>query len=162
MMDKIHWKKEWRLSPRETKNYYGSVLHKDMVVELIDDREKFTVVLYEEEFNFEANGNFFDFADRSRLISAHVIPNELLEFEVCSYLASENKTKVTIKKISSNEYSVEVYSKEYTGYGLHSPCKDIKEVFNKEELRKKLLNIKDVFEAYPFLVLPLGNCFDEN
>ena len=162
MIDKIQWKKEWRLSSRVEKDYYGSVLHKDMIVELTDDNGKITVVLYEGEFNFEANGNFFGFADRSRIISAHVIPNELLEFEVCSYLSSENKTKVTIKKIGSNEYLVEVYSKEYTGYGLHSPRKDIKEVLAGEELRKKLLNIQGVFEAYPFLVLPLGNCFDEN
>ena len=41
-MDKIQWKKEWRLSPREEKNYYGSVLHKDMVVELTDDNGKIT------------------------------------------------------------------------------------------------------------------------
>lgn len=160
MIDKIKWQQEWRLLQREERNYYRDVLHRDMVVELTDGDEKITVVLNKEKFNFEANGKFFGFADRSRIISAHVIPGELLEFEVCSYLASENKTKVTIKKISSDEYLVQVYSKEYTGYGLYSPCKDIKEVFNKEELRKKLLNIKDVFEAYPFLVLPLGNCFD--
>ena len=161
MFDKIQWKQEWRLSPREKSNYYGDVLHKDKVVELTDDNKKINVVLPEEELNFEANADFYGFANRSILISAHVIPNELLEFEVCSYLARENKTKVKIQKISSNEYLVEVYSKEYTGYGLHSSSQDIKEVLTKADLSKKLLSIKEVFEAYPFLELPLGNCFDE-
>lgn len=162
MFDKIQWKQEWRLSPRNKTNYYDDVLHRDNVVELTDDNKKINVILTEEELNFESNSDFYGFAKRCILISAHVIPNELLEFEVCSYLARENKTKVKIQKISSNEYSVQVYSKEYTGSGLYSPLKDIKEVLTKEDLSKKLLNIKDVFEAYPFLVLPLGNCFDES
>lgn len=162
MFDKIQWKQEWRLSLRNKTNYYGNVLHRDMAVELTDDNKKINVILPEEELNFESNSDFYGFANRCILISAHVVPNELLEFEVCSYLARENKTKVKIQKISSNEYLVEVYSKEYTGSGLYSPLQDIKEVLTKADLSKKLLNIKDVFEAYPFLVLPLGNCFDES
>lgn len=162
MFDKIQWKQEWRLSPREKTNYQGDVLHRDKVVELTDDNKKIKVILPEEELNFEANGDFYGFANRSILISAHVIPDVLLEFEVCSYLARDQKTKVKIRKISPKEYSVEVYSKEYTGYGLYSPEKDIKEILLKSELSKKLLNIKEVFEAYPFLELPLGNCFNES
>jgi len=162
VFDKIQWKQEWRLSPREKSNYYGNVLHRDMVVELTDDIKKINVVLPSEKLNFESNGNFYGFANRSLLVGAHVIPGLLLEFEVCSYLASENKTKVKIRKISPKEYSVEVYSKEYTGCGLYSPPTDIKEILFKSELSKKLLNIKEVFEAYPFLALPLGNCFDES
>ena len=152
MFDKIQWKQEWRLSQR---NY-------NRVVELTDDNKKINVILPGEELNFESNADFYGFANRCILTSAHVIPNELLEFEVCSYSARKNKTKVKIRKMRSNEYSVEVYSKEYTGNGLYSPPKDIKEVLTKEVLIKKLVNIKDVFEAYPFLELPLGNCFDES
>lgn len=162
MFDKTQWKQEWRLSLRNKGNYHGQVLNGDKVVELTDDNKKINVILPEGELNFESNSNFYGFANRCILISAHVIPNELLEFEVCSYLAREDKTKVKIQKISSNEYSVEVYSKEYAGSKVYSPLKDIKEVLTKEDLSKKLLNIKDVFEAYPFLILPLGNCFDES
>lgn len=161
MLDKIQWKQEWRLSPRNKGNYYGDVLHTDKVVELTDGNKRIEVILSEKELNFESNSNFYGFANRCILISAHVIPNELLEFEVCSYLVRECKTKVKIQKVTSNEYSVEVYSKEYTGRRLYCPPKDIKEFLTKEDLCKKLLNIKGVFEAYPFLVLPLGNCFSE-
>ena len=160
MFDKIQWKQEWRISPKNHYNYYGQVIRRDWVVELTDDDKKINVILPEEELNFESNVDFYGFANRCILTSAHVIPNELLEFEVCSYLARENETKVKIRMMRSNEYSVEVYSKEYTGNGLYSPQKDIKEVLTKSELIKKLVNIQDVYEAYPFLVLPLGNCFD--
>lgn len=162
MFDKIQWKQEWRLLSRNKTNYYGNVLYRYKVVELTDDNKKINVILPEEELNFKSSHYFYGFANCCILISAHVIPNELLEFEVCSYLARENKTKVKIQKISSNEYSVEVYSKEYTESRLYSPLEDIKEVLSKEDLSKKLLNIQDVFEVYPFLVLPLGNCFDES
>lgn len=162
MFDKIQWKQEWRLSPREKTNYQGDVLHRDKVVELTDDNKKIKVILPEEELNFEANGDFYGFANRSILVSAHVIPNELLEFVVCSYLARKDETNVKIQKISSNEYLVEVYSKEYKEAGIYSPPKGIMKVLTKAELTEKLSNIKDVFEAYPFLALPLGNCFDES
>lgn len=160
MFDKIQWKQEWRLLQRDKKNYYGNVLHTDKIVKLTDDNKTINVILPEEELNFESNSDFYGFANRCILISAHVIPNELLEFEVCSYLERENTTEVKIQKISSNEYSIEIYSEEYTGGTYYSPQKDIKEVLTKTDLSKKLLNIPDVFEAYPFLVLTLGNCFD--
>ena len=102
------------------------------------------------------------FANRCMLTSAHVIPNVLLEFEVCSYLAREDTKKVKIQKINLNEYSVKVYSKEYTGYVVYCPLKAVTEILTKAELTKKLSNIKEFFWVYPFLALPLGNCFGKS
>lgn len=155
-------KKEWKLLSRSYYNHCTPRNGRSIIVELTFDNAEISVILPEDELNFESNGDFYGFANRNILTSVHVIPNELLEFDVCSYISRENKTKVKIQKVCSNQYSVAVYSKGYISGGGYCPPKDINEVLDKAELTKKLANIKDVFNPYPFLVLPLGNCFDES
>ena len=159
MFDKILWKQEWKLLQNEKRNYSGWVLHREMLLKLTDDGKMFDVHLPQKEIYFEANGDFYGFANRSILNSARSIPNQFLEFEVCNCIERECKTKVLIKKLNSNEYSVEVYSKEYRRYGYYQPEQYIKEILDKDTLNKKLENITQNFEAYPFLLLPFGNCF---
>lgn len=161
MFEKIQLKKEWQLSLDTTRNYYGQELHRERIVKITDGEYKCDVILSaKKKIVFLSDPDFYGSANRSFLERAHIIPNELLEVETCSCIESECKTKITIKKIDSNKYSVEIYSKEYNGRSLHSPEVNIKETMNKEMLDERLKHIPDVFEVYPFLSLPLGNCFD--
>lgn len=160
MLEKLQLKKEWKLSPNIIRNYYGGVIYGQLMVTITDDKCKHDVILPKGERIFLTSSDFYGFANRSRLEYAHIIPNELLEFKISSCLDFNIKNEVSIKKINSNQYEVKIYSEKYESRYVSSPEVNIKETLNEEMMKEKLALIPDVFEAYPFLILPFGNCFD--
>jgi len=161
VFEKMQLKKEWRLSERIRRNGFGSVVDRDFLLKVADHDEGICTIIHpSEKIVFNTEGKFYGFAQRSLFQSVHVIPDELLQFEICSYNIPEHKTAVTIKKICSNEYSVEIYAKEFKGSGYYCPEQNVKELLNKEMLLEKLKHIPGEFQVFPFLYLPFGNCFN--
>ena len=158
-MEKLQLKQEWWLREKDKENYRGQKINCGMVVELIENGKKIDILLPSSIYHLKVTENFYGFSEESILAGAHIIPNELLEFEI--YNRSDWKRKgIRIKKLAHKRYQVEVYTKDWVSDSYSQPKINMKEIIDGKALKRKLENINSVFEPYPFLSMPFGNCFD--
>ena len=153
MIEKIQWNYPWRFRHEISKNYYGRELSHYIFAELTGEK-KFEIVLPKENYFVNVEGQFFELAERSKIIDISVVPNEKLEFKIKSCWNEEYTENVKIEKIDDNTYSVYI-----TYYGEQKISKTrVDEVLTKQELVEKMHALQPTIEVYPF-DLPFGNCF---
>lgn len=154
MIEAMKWSKEWTLQERVSRNDYGHVIHQEWLVGLIDDK-RIEIVLNRKGYIPIWTKGLYPLANINYLVEAHVIPQSLLKFKVASCIDLKDVTSVSIEKTGETEY---VYTCKSLG-SRHSPQMDIKEFWPPDCLNKALEGVTPIFEAYPILLLPFGNCF---
>ena len=154
VIDAMVWSKEWTLQERVRRNYYGHVIHREWLVGLVDDKRIEIVLNREGDIPIWTKGLYL-LADHNYLVEAHVIPQSLLKFKVANCIYPKDVTAVSIEKIDEDKY---IYTCKSAG-SLHSSPIDIKEFWTQLCLNKALEGVTPIFEAYPILHLPFGNCF---
>jgi len=159
MFEKINWKQEWRLFRKTDRDYYNQVTHNAMIIQLFDESQPIFLTHNKKDCEFNTTGEFYGFANISKLIQAHIVPNELLEFTVQSHISNAVRTRVTVEKVNEDAYRIKVYSPEVSERSFYHPGKNIVETLSKEELEAKLSLIIATFDEFPLLTLPFGNCF---